>query len=219
MRPAGHRPAADPRPDHARLRHHRADPEQRAGPDATTSRSRPRRSTSPRWPSRRSRRSATPRSASTAAAWTSRPSATHWRSSRRGAARPDLRERAGPAADVPAHVQGVRRRHRRPLRAGPGLVDLQRRSHEHVQPELLDPQDAGQVPGPLRGGARVPAGPGAGDLALDRRDDDLARAAAGVRRRARSSSRPRRCSAPTSCTTSSSFTRSAAATRPRRSSS
>ena len=40
------------------------------------------------------------------------------------ALRPDLRKRPGPAADVPAHVEGVRRRHRRPLRAGAGLVDL-----------------------------------------------------------------------------------------------
>ena len=88
---------------------------------------------------------------------------------RRGAPRPDLRERAGPAADLPADVAGVRRRHRRPLGAGAGLVHLQRRPHEHVQPELLDPQDAGEVPGPLRGDERVPDGAGARDAAVDRR--------------------------------------------------
>ncbi len=42
----------------------------------------------------------------------------------RVALRPDVRERPGPAADVPADVQGVRRRHRRPLRAGAGVVYL-----------------------------------------------------------------------------------------------
>ena len=44
--------------------------------------------------------------------------------SQRGLQRPGLRERPGPAAHVPADVQGFRRRHRRPLRAGTRLVDL-----------------------------------------------------------------------------------------------
>ena len=38
-------------------------------------------------------------------------------------------------------------RHRRPVGAGAGLVHLQRRPHEHVQPERQHPQDAGEVPG------------------------------------------------------------------------
>ena len=50
----------------------------------------------------------------------------------RGLPRPHFRERAGPLADVPAHVERVRRRHRRPVGAGAGMVYLQWRPHEHV---------------------------------------------------------------------------------------
>ena len=124
------------------------------------------------------------RSASTAASWTSRRSARRWRGSRREARqRPDLRERAGPAADLPAHVARVRRRHRRPLGAGAGLVDVQRRPHEHVQPQLLDPQDAREVPGPRTWRLNeFPAGPVRETLLSIVGDDDLARAAAGLGR-------------------------------------
>ena len=38
-------------------------------------------------------------------------------------------------------------RHRRPVGAGARLVYLQRRPHEHVQPERQHPEDAGEVPG------------------------------------------------------------------------
>ena len=43
-----------------------------------------------------------------------------------------LRERAGAHANQPADEQRLRRRHRRRVRVGPGLVHLQRRSYEHV---------------------------------------------------------------------------------------
>ena len=54
---------------------------------------------------------------------------------RRAPQRPDVRERPGAGADEPADEHGLRGRHRRPVRAGPRLVHLQRRPHEHVQPE------------------------------------------------------------------------------------
>ena len=40
-------------------------------------------------------------------------------------------------------------------RAGPRLVHLQRRPHEHVQPQHQHSQDAGEVPGPLGRRKRV----------------------------------------------------------------
>ena len=64
---------------------------------------------------------------------------------------------------------------------------------------------------------QFPEGPVRQHAAFDRRDDDLARAAARLVAAARSSSRPRRPSAPSSCTTSSFITRCAAGIRPRRS--
>ena len=47
----------------------------------------------------------------------------------------------------PPDEHRLRHRHRRPVRAGPRLVYLQRRPHEHVQPQRQHPQDAGEVPG------------------------------------------------------------------------
>ena len=49
----------------------------------------------------------------------------------------------------------LRHRHRRSVGAGPRLVHLQRRSHEHVQSERQHPQDAGEVPGALGRRERV----------------------------------------------------------------
>ena len=46
----------------------------------------------------------------------------------------DLRERPGPDAHQHPHEQRLRDRHRRRVRVGPGVVYVQRRSHEHVQP-------------------------------------------------------------------------------------
>ena len=54
----------------------------------------------------------------------------------------------------------------------------------------VDPQDAGEVPGAIRGARTSSGRAGAADAADDRRDDDLARAAAGRRgRRDRASDR------------------------------
>ena len=66
----------------------------------------------------------------------------------------DLRERPGPGAhpgaDGPGQQdRGAGHRHRRPERAGPGLVHLQRRPHEHVRGERLHPQDPGAPSGGL----------------------------------------------------------------------
>ena len=82
-------------------------------------------------------------------------------------------------------------RHRRRVRAGPGLVYLQRRPHEHVQPQRQHPQDAGQVPGRL-GRPRTSSTARPAATLLDMVGDaDFAGTAADRRRRARSCRRRR----------------------------
>ena len=96
----------------------------------------------------------------------------------------------------------LRDRHRRPLRAGPGLVYLQRRPHEHVQPQHQHPEDAGEVPGALGGPQRVRRR-GSRHPARHRRRPTFRRSCCRSAPRASSQSTEDRRSAPTSCTISS----------------
>ena len=136
----------------------------------------------------------------------------------RAGLRRDVRERAGgPSHRLPVPPRqpppGHRGRHRRPLRAGAGLVHLRRRRpDEPLQRQFVGAEDADPAPDPLRGGERRRDRGDRRAAARHPRHRDLARAGAGRRRRARSSP-PRPSSAPTRCRTSTSTTRRATASR------
>ena len=208
----------DPRPHHARLRHHPADPDQCPGTDGTPGRLRRDDRHQRSWHSRHSRRWATRRSGSTAGASTS---------SRFRAALARVPREA--CSDLT--FENVQARLRTFLLMSKGFVvgtgDLSELAlgwstynGDHMSmynPNCSIPKTLVKFLVRYVALHQFPEGAGPANAAVDRRDDDLAGALAGRRgRRDRAIDRGD-ARALTSCTTSSSITRSAAGIRPRRS--